>query len=201
MDEHLAAQIAEFILGGLGKDELEEVCRHFDECWDCVGWLADLIRVLKESEFWFLPSDVRAQLTEIAIKLPPAARNLQNLSVYLDEGPGPRSSLTPHRSFHVLPSAARRGRKEQMMRNPALHWDRGFSLLGGAMHKNISLLVLVFLLPVLLGAVCSLRVSEFGCGRRTRLLPGLRRMESCRPAAIGTVVQHQDLVGICCFLL
>ncbi len=39
MDEHLAAwQIAEFILGGL--DELETVYRHFDECGECVRWLA-----------------------------------------------------------------------------------------------------------------------------------------------------------------
>ena len=61
MDEHLAAwQIAEFTLGGLDDDELEEVHPHFDECGECVSWLADLIRVLKESEFWFLPSDVRA---------------------------------------------------------------------------------------------------------------------------------------------
>jgi len=42
MDEHhLAAwQIAEFILGGLDEDELEEVYRHFDECGECVRWLA-----------------------------------------------------------------------------------------------------------------------------------------------------------------
>ncbi len=46
MNEHLAAwQIAEFILGGLDDDELEEVYRHFDECGECVGWLADVIRV------------------------------------------------------------------------------------------------------------------------------------------------------------
>ena len=33
MDEHLSAwQIAEFILGGLDDDELEEVYRHFDAC-------------------------------------------------------------------------------------------------------------------------------------------------------------------------
>ena len=46
MDEHLAAwQIAEFILGGLDEDELEEVYRHFDECGECVGWLAGVVRV------------------------------------------------------------------------------------------------------------------------------------------------------------
>ncbi len=46
MGEHLAAwQIAEFILGGLDEDELEEVYRHLDECGECVGWLAGVIRV------------------------------------------------------------------------------------------------------------------------------------------------------------
>ncbi len=41
MDEHLASwQIAEFILGFLDEDELEEVYRLFDVCEDCVGWLA-----------------------------------------------------------------------------------------------------------------------------------------------------------------
>ena len=41
MDEHLAAwQIAEFTLGCLDEDELEEVYRHFDECGECVSWLA-----------------------------------------------------------------------------------------------------------------------------------------------------------------
>jgi len=42
MDEHhlAARQIAAFILGGLDEDELEDVCRHFDECGECVGWLA-----------------------------------------------------------------------------------------------------------------------------------------------------------------
>ena len=44
--EHLAAwQIAEFILGCLDEDELEEVYRHVDECADCVEWLAGVIRV------------------------------------------------------------------------------------------------------------------------------------------------------------
>ena len=38
MDEHLAAgQIAEFILGGLDEDELEEVYRHVDLCGELVG--------------------------------------------------------------------------------------------------------------------------------------------------------------------
>ena len=37
MNEHLAAwQIAEFILGGLDADELDEVYRHFDKCGECV---------------------------------------------------------------------------------------------------------------------------------------------------------------------
>ena len=46
MDEHLAAwQIAEFILGGLDEDELEAVYRHFDECGECVSWLAGVVRV------------------------------------------------------------------------------------------------------------------------------------------------------------
>ena len=37
MDERLAVwQIAEFILGGLDEDELEEVYRHVDECGECV---------------------------------------------------------------------------------------------------------------------------------------------------------------------
>ena len=41
MDEHLAAwQIADFTLGYLDEDELESLYRHFDECGDCVGWLA-----------------------------------------------------------------------------------------------------------------------------------------------------------------
>ena len=42
MDEHLAAwQIAEFILGGLDGDELEEVYRHLDECGESwAGWRA-----------------------------------------------------------------------------------------------------------------------------------------------------------------
>ncbi len=45
MDEHLAAwQIAEFILGCLDEDELKAVYRHFDECVDCVEWLAGVIR-------------------------------------------------------------------------------------------------------------------------------------------------------------
>ena len=45
MDEHLTAwQIAEFILGDLDEDELEEVYRHFDECGECVGWLAGVNR-------------------------------------------------------------------------------------------------------------------------------------------------------------
>ena len=45
MDEHLAAwQIAEFILGGLDEDEIEAVYRHFDECDECVSWLASVIR-------------------------------------------------------------------------------------------------------------------------------------------------------------
>ena len=47
MDEHhLAAwQIAEFIVGGLDEDELEEVYWHFDECGECAGWLAGVVRV------------------------------------------------------------------------------------------------------------------------------------------------------------
>ena len=46
MDEHLAAwQIAEFILGGLNADELEEVYRHFDECGECVSWLAGVTKM------------------------------------------------------------------------------------------------------------------------------------------------------------
>ena len=51
MDEHLAAwQLAEFILGGLDKDELEEVYRHFDECVDCVGGRTGVVRV--EAAAW-----------------------------------------------------------------------------------------------------------------------------------------------------
>ena len=38
-------QIAEFILGGLDEEKLEAVCRHFDECADCLEWLAGVIRV------------------------------------------------------------------------------------------------------------------------------------------------------------
>ena len=39
--EHLTAwQISEFTLGNLDEDELEEVYRHFDECGECVSWLA-----------------------------------------------------------------------------------------------------------------------------------------------------------------
>ena len=46
MDEHLTAgQIAEFILGCLDEDELKAVYRHFDECGDCVEWLAGVIRL------------------------------------------------------------------------------------------------------------------------------------------------------------
>ena len=46
MDERLAVwQIAEFILGGLDEDELEEVYRHVDECGECVIWLAGVVRV------------------------------------------------------------------------------------------------------------------------------------------------------------
>ena len=46
MDEHLAAwQVAEFILGWLDDEELEEVYRHLDECGECVSWLAGVIRV------------------------------------------------------------------------------------------------------------------------------------------------------------
>ena len=46
MDEHLAAwQIAEFILGGLDDNELKAVYRHFDDCGDCVSWLAGVVRV------------------------------------------------------------------------------------------------------------------------------------------------------------
>ena len=45
MDEHLAAsQIAEFTLGGLDEGELKAVYGHFDECVDCVEWLAGVIR-------------------------------------------------------------------------------------------------------------------------------------------------------------
>ena len=45
MEEHLTAeQIAEFILGRLHDDELKAVYRHFDECVDCVEWLAGVIR-------------------------------------------------------------------------------------------------------------------------------------------------------------
>ena len=40
MDEHLAAwQLAEFILGGLDEDELEEVYRQVDVCVDCIELL------------------------------------------------------------------------------------------------------------------------------------------------------------------
>lgn len=50
MDEHLEAwQIAEHFLGGLDEDKLEEVYRHLDECGDCVGWLAGVLRVTPES--------------------------------------------------------------------------------------------------------------------------------------------------------
>ena len=46
MDEHLAEwQIAEFILGDLDEDELVEVYRHFDECGECVSWLAGVLRL------------------------------------------------------------------------------------------------------------------------------------------------------------
>ena len=46
MEEHVTAgQIAEFILGCLDDDELKAVYRHFDECVDCVEWLAGVIRV------------------------------------------------------------------------------------------------------------------------------------------------------------
>lgn len=46
MDGHLEAwQIAEPILGGLDEDELEENYRHFDECGECVSWLAGVMRV------------------------------------------------------------------------------------------------------------------------------------------------------------
>ncbi len=45
MDEHLTAgQISEFILGCLDEAELKAVYRHFDECVDCVEWLACVIR-------------------------------------------------------------------------------------------------------------------------------------------------------------
>jgi len=45
MDGHLAAwQIAEFILGCLNEDELEEVYRHFAE-GECVSWLAGVVQV------------------------------------------------------------------------------------------------------------------------------------------------------------
>ena len=48
--EHLAAwQIAEFIVGGLDEDELEEVYRHLDRCGECVSWLAGVIRLTSES--------------------------------------------------------------------------------------------------------------------------------------------------------
>ena len=53
MDEHLAAwQIAEFILCGLDDNELAAVCLHFDECADCVEWLAGVIRVMPGAEVW-----------------------------------------------------------------------------------------------------------------------------------------------------
>ena len=46
MEEHLTAgQIAEFIVGGLDEDELDAAYRHFDECDECVGWLAGVMRV------------------------------------------------------------------------------------------------------------------------------------------------------------
>ncbi len=46
MEEHLTAgQIAEFILGRLDEGELKAVYRHFDECGECVSWLAGVIRV------------------------------------------------------------------------------------------------------------------------------------------------------------
>ena len=46
MDEHLAAwQLAEFILGGLDEDELEEIYRHLDVCGECVNWLAGVMPV------------------------------------------------------------------------------------------------------------------------------------------------------------
>ena len=46
MDEHRAAwQISEFILGGLDEDELEKVYRHFDDCGECVSWLAGVMPV------------------------------------------------------------------------------------------------------------------------------------------------------------
>ena len=45
MDEHLWAwQVAEFIVGCLDEDELKAVYGHFDECVDCVEWLACVIR-------------------------------------------------------------------------------------------------------------------------------------------------------------
>jgi len=51
MDEHLTAgQIAEFILGGLDDNELEAVYRHFDECPECVSWLAGVVRVLSSAK-------------------------------------------------------------------------------------------------------------------------------------------------------
>jgi len=34
----------EFILGCLDEDELKAVYRHFDECGECVRWLAGVIR-------------------------------------------------------------------------------------------------------------------------------------------------------------
>jgi len=44
--EHLTAwQISEFTLGNLDEDELDAAYRHFDECDECVGWLAGVIRV------------------------------------------------------------------------------------------------------------------------------------------------------------
>ena len=45
-EEHLEVwHVAEFIVDGLDDNELEEVCRYFDECEDCVEWLAGVIRV------------------------------------------------------------------------------------------------------------------------------------------------------------
>ena len=45
-EEHLEVwQVAEFILDGLDDDELEGVYRHFDECGECAGWLAGVVRV------------------------------------------------------------------------------------------------------------------------------------------------------------
>ncbi len=55
MGEHLEVwQVAEFILGGLDDNELEAVCLHFDECADCLDWLAGVIRVM--------PGQVRPRL-------------------------------------------------------------------------------------------------------------------------------------------